>query len=435
MTARDDRLAAALQDCLARTRAGESPEQVLADQPADLRAELHSALVAALTLRHRRPMPAPAFADRLHGQLDEAMAELVPPPPQRARWGLAWTAPRFALRLTAVLTAVVVAGMSLTFASANSRPGDLLYPVHALVQRLGAAGLTLLPGAVQPVPEPNAPANPGSPPSATTSTPAATAVARQGVDAALRSADGEATQARDRAATGAVAQSRLVAPMATMSPATATRTVAASPTAVASPTRTVPALRPTTTPTLVPATATEEPTAPPPPDTEEPPDASPTPQPTPEGGPGAISGRITGRDGRPVEGARVRAVRFDDRDGPGGRGGPGGPPGREAVTDTDGRYRIEALRPGAYRVSAEDADPRRGPRHWYPDGRDERDAEPVTVRTGASTEGIDIALERRPGAHGDQPGVQPSASPTAANPTPTDLTPSASATPSPTPGV
>jgi len=56
----------------------------------------------------------------------------------------------------------------------------------------------------------------------------------------------------------------------------------------------------------------------------------------------ALSGRVTGPDGRPVEGARVEA-RVRRR-----RGG-----GAEAVTDAEGAFRLDGLAEGLYRVTAE----------------------------------------------------------------------------------
>lgn len=427
MTPRDDRLAAALQDCLARTLAGEPPEQALAQQPDDLRAELRPALVAALTVRHHRPAPSAAFADRLQGQLDEAMSQLRPPLRVPAPWWSAWSSPRLALRLTAMLVAVALAGMSLTLASANSRPGDLLYPVHTLVQRLGAAGWTFLPRLQESSGESASPALPLRPQPKASSTQAATTVARQGVEGSVPAAERAITPQRDVTPVAAMARGTLGLPQVPLATATATRTPIASATSAASPTPTQRVLPPTALPTLVPAAATALPTDLPPPATDEAPDDPPaapsTPTRPPEAGPGSIAGRITDRDGQPVEGARVRAEPFEDR-----RGQPK-PPGGSAVTGADGRYRIAGLRPGRYRVSADDS-PRRGPPRWYPGSRDEKDAEPVPVRPGAETEGIDIALERRPGRQGDEPGAQPSPSPTASpGPSATGTVPEPTPTP------
>jgi hypothetical protein len=409
MTPHETLLADALEDCLARITAGEAPEHALSRYP-ELEAELKPALVAALTVRHRRPDLSSAFTQRLEAELDAAMAALYPPAPRAVAWWPFRLSRPATLRLAASLAALVVAFTSLSVVSANSRPGDLLYPVHTVIMRMGEASRSFFttPWAVR-----------GSDGAATasaqrvhvgttTAVAPATVVTRRGVD-----------QVSGPVHESALARAAAVRVASAAQPGTPTVTldvlVSASPT---------PTLRPTRTPGRPPATATDAlslpTTAPlatiaPPQPTDEP---RPTKPPRPDPQPGAITGRITDQDGHPVAGARVSAVPEGPRGGgqrPGQGPGPG-PGGVDVTTGADGTYRIDGLRPNRYRVKAEDP-AHRGLPHWFRNAIDPRDAEPVVVGPGATVAGIDISLDRGPGPphhndHGDPPSPPaPTASP------------------------
>jgi len=222
-------------------------------------------------------------------------------------------------------------------------------------------------------------------------------------------------------ATAGTRPARATTPGALTGTPTRTPAIGVSATATPAPSRTIARVFATATAVPLVATATPPPPGPPPPEpTDEPEDPPPTPDDAVV--PGAIAGRVTGEDGRPIADAEVEAMPA------GPRGGPGRHPAH-ARTDADGRYRIEGLRPGAYHVSAEP--PGRMARRWFRDARDPRDAEEVFVTPGATTEGIDIRFPRRldrdpRDGHGGNP---PPPLPTPAEPTPT-ATPAA-----PTPTV
>lgn len=100
---------------------------------------------------------------------------------------------------------------------------------------------------------------------------------------------------------------------------------------------------------------------------------------------GAIEGTVTALDTlEPLAGVVVRA--FAEHDGR-----------RAATTRTqdDGTYRFDALKPGTYLIQA-DPDRQNYLAEWYDDHPHRRDADPVEVVAGETTEGIDFALT--PGA-------------------------------------
>jgi hypothetical protein len=113
---------------------------------------------------------------------------------------------------------------------------------------------------------------------------------------------------------------------------------------------------------------------------------------------GSISGRVVDADGEPVESA---AVAIDTGQGPSAM--------RDA-TDDKGRYRLEGLPPGKYRVKAAiatvlptppeirtdgTAEVRYAPT-YYGGATDYKSAARIEVKTGAEVNGIDIRLARMP---------------------------------------
>jgi protocatechuate 3,4-dioxygenase beta subunit len=116
-------------------------------------------------------------------------------------------------------------------------------------------------------------------------------------------------------------------------------------------------------------------------------------------GGGVITGKITDSEGQPVIGEEI-SLKFVDPSKPGSPSPrPGG--GRMYVTDDRGIYRIFALPPGRYIVSAgATSNPvssllAKRPRRiqtYYPGVTEETKAKPVDVAAGADASGVDISL-------------------------------------------
>ncbi len=112
---------------------------------------------------------------------------------------------------------------------------------------------------------------------------------------------------------------------------------------------------------------------------------------------GAISGRVTGANGEPVEGIDVATV----------ASGAGAGPSRR--TDENGRFRIGGLHPGQYRVKASPTNLPFPPEvrtdgttethyapTWYPNSLVRKSGLRVQVQAGRETSGIEIALVQTP---------------------------------------
>lgn len=130
-------LANALQDCLEAIESGVAFERALARHP-ELEAELRPLLTAARLVRRRRPRPSPAF----RAQCQVALAQ--PPAADGTASGggafapgdwRAWWRP-FVARLAGSAVAVGLLLGGTVLASANSRPGDLLYAVRRGAERI-----------------------------------------------------------------------------------------------------------------------------------------------------------------------------------------------------------------------------------------------------------------------------------------------------------
>jgi hypothetical protein len=114
----------ALEDCLERMQAGASLEQVLALYPQwakEMRPLLESALLA-WSLRVTTPVPEASMARSRALFIEKAAAQ---PQPK----GLFAHRLRFSHSLIAALCAAVILAIGTSFVSAQSLPGDILYPV------------------------------------------------------------------------------------------------------------------------------------------------------------------------------------------------------------------------------------------------------------------------------------------------------------------
>jgi protocatechuate 3,4-dioxygenase beta subunit len=100
---------------------------------------------------------------------------------------------------------------------------------------------------------------------------------------------------------------------------------------------------------------------------------------------GSLAGRVTGPDGEPV--ADVRVVAFDADDRWAGTA--------EARTAADGRYALDALPPGPYRVRFVPPAASALAVEWYDATPDRRLAIDHEVLAGSTVTGIDASLLRR----------------------------------------
>jgi hypothetical protein len=133
------RLTEALADCLARIEQGTSPAVAIAAHP-DVRDDLAPLVEAALAVRALPPRPIrPAFRAHLQADLARLEAEARDPLTWRARLLRPVTTRSTRvqiLRAGAAAIAVVAALGLVVAASADSRPGDALYPLRQRVERV-----------------------------------------------------------------------------------------------------------------------------------------------------------------------------------------------------------------------------------------------------------------------------------------------------------
>jgi hypothetical protein len=135
-----DDLAIALDMCLEEVLAGSTVEECLARFP-EHRSELEPLLLAATQLK------ALPKAEPRQSALRNALLEMGAALPSRKesrirsgragwhRWGFLWPRPAL-LRLATIALAFVVAVLGVSIASARSEPGDLLYPLKLVTERV-----------------------------------------------------------------------------------------------------------------------------------------------------------------------------------------------------------------------------------------------------------------------------------------------------------
>lgn len=104
----------------------------------------------------------------------------------------------------------------------------------------------------------------------------------------------------------------------------------------------------------------------------------------PAPGGAALSGRVDLGEGRPLRGLPIFAYRLDA----------GGKlrwwdPAATTRTDAEGRYRLDGLAPGSYKLMAGYLFPL-APRRWYPAAGRSADAEPIHLDAGQIREGLDL---------------------------------------------
>ncbi len=138
----DKRLENALDECLSRLSEGEDLEICLRRFPR-LREELEPMLRVAVALRRRASFAAPPAAAlaraRARVMADAGARRVARPQPAPSRWWAQLSRTTFAraaatLALTVVLLGALLAGGSLV--SANSLPGDPLYPIKRTSERV-----------------------------------------------------------------------------------------------------------------------------------------------------------------------------------------------------------------------------------------------------------------------------------------------------------
>ncbi len=356
-------LVEALSDCLERIEGGAPPAEALRRFP-ELRPELEPLVAAALAVRSLPPRPVrPAFRDRVAGhvaRLEEERQRAVAPWYGRLTARLRFRRGALASRAVAgVVVALLVLGY-MVVVSADSQPGDPLYPVRQVLERVwpvirydrrpgapvGAPGTDERQHGIQP------PDVAGTPLAAQ---PPATAVLRR-ANPDLREAP-TLTPVHNQAPAQPVSS---LAPHITALPTAAT--VSSTPS------------KPPPAPADEPApTATEHwPTAPPTPDPTSTAAPSPTPPPvtptgTPRPGSVTIGGSVKQGDqtsSRPLPGAAVSLYRKEDVVCHGDQPEPTiGPASSRTTTDAEGAYRF-TVSPGEYLVAAEGG-PECLPSRWH----------------------------------------------------------------------
>jgi len=436
-------LADALQDCLERVEAGARLDDALARYPR-LADDLRLLVVAARLVRRHRPEPSPAFRARLQVALANtdlalpaveriaapapAAGETASPSPHgpraRPRRGM-WRPLAARLAGTGLAVLLVLSGM--VAASADTRPGDWLYSVRRGAEHLRDATVEVLAPAVTRMwvvsPAPARPAPTATQPAAPVAGRPAAAPRRwevaprsggasgersgegspAGADARPPSAAGDETAGRlgARAAGDAGAASREPDQGAASQAATG---AAATPTPVP-PTQVALAPAATSLSDAPPpragarrATPATQPTAPPPADP-----AGPTPDPA-HTRPFPVSPRERDDPGRrAIIGGQV----FRDDDTPMARATvsayPVGADGevmwwwrREVRAGDDGRYRLDNLYPGRYKVRACIGGYHRPWCRWAPAASKSGDAEVINVAAGEVKDGVDVRFEAVP---------------------------------------
>lgn len=459
MNERDRQLIDALQDSLERIEAGLSPAEALA-RHADLREDLTPRLEAAMTVRAHRPAAAPAFDASFRARLEAVDAE--------ASRGMLlafdrWQAPL--LRAAAVILAVGLALGTAGYAAAARLPEDhWLRPLALRIDRVREvvweAAESVLPDGMRPalhdaeelpLVDLDHASSEAIDSDAADAGRSADAVDSDGDrDRDVSKADGVSPILRQADARGLAAGQ--LAPVVTPKSAPASVPPDLSFTATASPS----VLRPTQVASLPePAQPTVQPPAAPPEPTDEPKDDPPKelpkptdvptataappgpPSPTPGSGnpgdpvdpdpptTGVIEGVARWWDGRPLfRNFRVVVIPAD-----GCRRGPGGPNVLvRTKTDDEGRFRIEGLPAGGYKVGLKVGDGERG-QEFYVWSPSEPDCDRAEVKQVVPGQTLEVEIRFReprggggggPGGSGpNPPGRDPGHEPPAATPEPT----------------
>lgn len=373
-----------LADCLDRIACGEPVDAVLAAVPDD-RAAVAPLVRAALLARGARPLPDPAFRDRLGALL--RTAELDAPEERglgareehdRSRRH------RAALRLIA-MTAAVFMALGALATGAGASPAELVAGLRR-ASREALLGLVALDRGIAPAHVVEIPDVPR--------------VARRDVAEPARAASGVRPDDARGAAPRDMERERPAGEGASApSPSAPTAASALDPPPTA---RLATIAMPTPGPTVAgeavaveaapaPAESTVEPEAPPgvivageeATAVVSPPAPVIAPAPPAVIGGGGIAGTVTFVDETPFPGVLVTAYPLDRR------GGVIWPWGVSARTEADGSYRIVRLFAGRYKVAVGERSPW-VTRRWYLDTRNEHEAEPVEVFSGRFAEGIDV---------------------------------------------
>lgn len=408
-------LADALQDCLQRLEAGEDVDWVLA-RHGGLEPQLRPLLQVATVVRLRRPKPAPAFRAGLQVHL----AGLG----RSGRAGRRIWRPAM-VRLAGVLLAILMVLSGMAVASADSRPGDVLYPIRRGMEqaRAAAAGvaapvvraLTTTPertdaravetAAAATAPRPTtsvAAVAPATRPQAAASrrqtrragrvaeeVPAATAASPADGPAGPVAAAGSQEVQRAAGAAEATAHARATAPTAAAEATVRAVSLATARVAVPTP-------RPSATVASAKPVVTGGPPSPTPPawlvaTVVTPPTAGDPETRIAVGG--VVRGRVMREDGRPM--ALLVAAYPVSSD-----TGEPSPFTRNWVrTRGDGSYQLDDLRPGLYKIAATE-NGWFGRRRWHPGTWSVREARMVSVGERSLVDGIDIRYDTHRRNHG-----------------------------------
>ena len=122
-----------LESCIEQMQAGRSIDAVLEDHP-DMADELRSLLEVADGLQ-TLPDP-PLVIDDLMGALSHTVNAQAPAPRKRPRSKIALFSHTILMRVAAGIALVFALGLGSTVASADTVPGDFLYPVKRFVEKV-----------------------------------------------------------------------------------------------------------------------------------------------------------------------------------------------------------------------------------------------------------------------------------------------------------
>ncbi|MFH1381985.1 MAG: DUF5667 domain-containing protein [Chloroflexota bacterium] len=131
-----------LARCIDEVLSGQSTvEDCLARYP-ELREELKPLLEVAISIQVPKVAASPEFRQRTRDRLLEIMESAQVPERRQERIRSGWLIPALSLRAVAIVLlafAIIVGGSTSVYASQNSLPGDVLYPVKTGVEKLQVA--------------------------------------------------------------------------------------------------------------------------------------------------------------------------------------------------------------------------------------------------------------------------------------------------------